>query len=199
MSEEKKLKENTEYEMIIKGTLKSKCITKFGITHYKYDDCEPDKLIKVNGYKVHKDCAEAFNEMKKASKKEGLKLNVVSGYRSSTYQKQVFKRNFNGKFPTEKQMKNRLKYSAPSGFSEHHTGLAIDINETEETFKNTQEYKWLMNNAAKFGFENSFPKNNAQGLGFEPWHCRYIGKNGKYKNIFAEARRNDPRYAAEFK
>ena len=75
----------------------------------------------------------------------------------------------------DEQMKARLKYSAPSGYSEHHTGLAVDINETEEWFKDSPAYPWLLEHAGEFGFENSFPENNVQGLGFEPWHWRYVG------------------------
>jgi len=188
-----------EYDDILNGNVKQNQIEKFGITHYRYDDCTPSDLTVVNKYKVHKDCAEAFKKMKEDAKKENCKLKVVSGYRSSKYQKQVFRSKFNGCYPTSGQMKARLKYSAPSGFSEHHTGLAIDINDTEESFKNTNEYRWLIENAHAYGFENSFPENNFQGLGFEPWHWRFVGKNGEYKYIFEQARKNDSRFKDEYK
>ena len=155
-------------------------------------------MVSVGRCQVHSACADAFKEMQAAAKKAGLDIRIVSGYRSSDYQKEVFKRRFNGKYPTQEQMKARLKFSAPSGYSEHHTGLAIDINQTEQEFKNTKEYKWLQENAAKYGFELSFPEDNAQGLGFEPWHWRYVGKNGEYKNIFEDARKNDPRFKDEY-
>ena len=187
-----------EFENIINGNETGKVIEKFGITHYRYNDCAPEYLVKVDGFRVRKDCAKAFKEMKKSAQKEGLKLKVVSGYRSSHYQIKVFKRKFNGKYPTDDQMKARLKYSAPSGFSEHHTGLAIDINETEDWFKDTKEYEWLCKHAGKYGFENSFSENNAQGLGFEPWHWRYIGVNCENENIFRLARQNDPRYRSQY-
>ena len=179
-----------EFDDIINGTETGSEIKKFGITHYRYEDCQKEDLVKVDGFPVKKDCAAAFKEMKTVAKKEGINLKVVSGYRSSHYQIQVFKRKFNGKYPTDEQMKARLKYSAPSGFSEHHTGLAVDINSTEDDFKDTKEYQWLLKNAKKFGFENSFPENNSQGLGFEPWHWRYIGLNGENKEIFKNARKN---------
>lgn len=186
-----------EFDDIISGAEKSDVISKFGITHYRYTDCALKYLVKVDGFRVRKDCAEAFKEMKKAAKKEGVKLKVVSGYRSSHYQIQVFRRKFGGKCPTDEQMKARLKYSAPSGFSEHHTGLAVDINETEDWFKDTKEYTWLCNHAKEYGFELSFPENNSQGLGFEPWHWRYVGKNMENEKIFSQARANDSRYAKE--
>lgn len=188
-----------EFDDIISGTSKEPAINKFGITHYRYEDCRQEDLVKVDGFRVRKDCAEAFKEMKKAAKKEGVNLKVVSGYRSSHYQIQVFCCRFkdaNGQYiyPTDEQMKARLRYSAPSGYSEHHTGLAIDINETEEWFKDSSAYPWLLKHAHEYGFENSFPENNYQGLGFEPWHWRYIGVKGENKNIFAQARKNDPRF-----
>ena len=187
-----------EFDKIINGKESGKIINLFGITHYFYKDCPLDELVKVNGFRVRKDCADAFKTMSKAARKEGLKIKVVSGYRSSHYQIQVFKSKFNGKYPTDEQMKARLKYSAPSGYSEHHTGLAVDINDTEERFKNTKEYGWLLEHAYEYGFEQSFPENNAQGLGFEPWHWRFVGKNGENKEIFNSARSNDPRFVDEF-
>lgn len=183
-----------EFDDIISGESKSAVINKFGITHYKYEDCKKENLVKIDGFPVRNDCADAFKKMKLAAKKEGINIKVVSGYRSSHYQIQVFRRKFNGKYPTEEQMKARLKYSAPSGYSEHHTGLAVDINETEEWFKDSPAYPWLLEHAQEFGFENSFPEDNAQGLGFEPWHWRYIGVNGENKGIFKDARKNDPRF-----
>lgn len=187
-----------EFDDIINGESIDSVINKFGITHYRYEDCQRGDLVKVDGFPVHKACAEAFKLMKSSAKKDGINIKIVSGYRSSHYQIQVFKRKFNGNYPTNDEMKARLKYSAPSGYSEHHTGLAVDINETEDWFKDTPTYEWLLKNARQFGFENSFPENNSQGLGFEPWHWRYVGRNGEYKKVFEKARRNDPRFKIEF-
>ena len=53
--------------------------------------------------------------------------------------------------------------------------MAIDINSLEEDFADTKEYEWLLEHAKNYGFEMSFPKNNKQGLGFEPWHWKYTG------------------------
>lgn len=193
-----KLNKDLNYSDILSGSSKSAVVNLFGISHYKYDDCSLSDLTTVDSFRIHKEAAIAFKEMKSVAKKEGIKLKVVSGYRSSKYQIQVFKKKFNGKYPSASQLKARLMYSAPAGYSEHHTGLAIDINSTEDYFKDTKEYKWLLANAKDFGFEISFPENNAQNLGFEPWHWRYIGKNGEYKHIFSHARKNDPRYLAEY-
>ena len=189
------------FDDIIAGTYKGNYINVFGITHYRYDDCVQSRLVEAGDeIKVRDDCAEAFKNMQTAAKKDGVKIRIVSGYRSSEYQIQIFKRKFKnskGKeiYPSDEQMKARLKYSAPSGFSEHHTGLAVDINDTEERFKNTKASKWLNVHAKEYGFELSFPENNVQGLGYEPWHWRYIGKNGENIEIFRSARNNDPRFS----
>ncbi len=68
-----------------------------------------------------------------------------------------------------------LTLSAPPGYSEHHTGCAIDINTpgcvaTEEEFENTDAYRWLTEHAGRFGFTLSYPRDNALGFIYEPWH-----------------------------
>ena len=66
----------------------------------------------------------------------------------------------------------------PPGFSEHHTGTAIDFSylntsSVSSKFKNTIEFDWLIENAESFGFSLSYDKNNTLGLSFEPWHWKY--------------------------
>ena len=174
---------------VVSGTYKGDKVQAFGITHYRYKDCAPADLTDIGGgIKIHKKCASAFRKMQQAAAKDGVALYIVSGYRSSKYQVTVFKKKFADKnYPTQSEMKSRLRFSAPSGFSEHHTGLAIDINSTSQSFANTKMYKWLEEHAAEYGFELSFPKNGHQGLGFEPWHWRYVGDD-ETKAVFAQAR-----------
>ncbi len=164
---------------ITTGNFKGEKIVYGGITHYKFEDCEECNLVTCGEKQVHKDCAKAFEKMQQDAKKENIDLEIISGFRSIEYQKTIFPCKFKTLPPTEEEFVARLKYSAPAGFSEHHTGLAIDINSLEEDFADTKEYKWLILNAQKYGFEMSFPENNKQGLGFEPWHWRYVGN----KNI----------------
>ncbi len=68
---------------------------------------------------------------------------------------------------------------ARPGHSEHQTGLAIDINWTDESFGNTDEGKWLSDNCWKYGFIMRFPKGKEveTGFGYQPWHIRYVGKD----------------------
>ena len=173
-----------EKKQIIEGKYAGDRICAFGITHYRFADCKKEDLAEYGDYKLHKACLDAFLNMQAAAKKENLNLEIVSAYRSSTYQIEVFKRKFTAEIPSDKDFEARLKYSAPSGFSEHHTGLAIDINSTEEDFDQTPEYKWLLAHAHDYGFEMSFPMNNSQGLGYEPWHWKFIGKNGEFRRVF---------------
>lgn len=159
---------------ITKGNYKGDKIVYGGITHYKYADCAEENLVTCGEKQVHKDLAKAFVQMQNDALKDGIKLEIISGFRSIEYQKTIFPCKFKGD-PTEEEFIARLKYSAPAGFSEHHTGLAIDINSLEEDFADTKEYEWLLEHAKNYGFEMSFPKNNKQGLGFEPWHWKYTG------------------------
>lgn len=106
------------------------------------------------------------------AKKAGYSLNVVSGYRTHSLQNTLFtnstKRN---------GLSHALKYSAKAGHSEHQTGYAIDINSTQDSFANTKEYTWLINNSYKYGFIERYPKGKEfiTGYGYEPWHYRYVG------------------------
>lgn len=182
---ENKLTEE-QINKIISGQYFDSCIKAFGITHYHYNDCDENNLVEIDNGKirVHKKCKSAFDKMQKEAKKDGINLKIVSGYRSSKYQIEVFKHKFKDtEHPTTEELKKRLSVSAPSGYSEHHTGLAIDINSVEDDFTGTKEALWLEKNAPNFGFELSFPRNNTQGLSYEPWHWRYIG-DSECKKIF---------------
>ena len=109
--------------------------------------------------------------------KENLNIRIISAYRSYDYQEELY----------EKYLKNEKHsivdtYSARPGFSEHHTGLAIDIDNTKldyNKFYLTKEYIWMNNNAHKYGFILRYPKDkeNITGYNYEPWHYRYIGKD----------------------
>lgn len=178
---------STLIQEITKGNFKGEKIVYSGITHYKYSDCEPQNLVTCGEKQVHKDLAKTFIKMQSDAKKENIELEIVSGFRSIEYQKTIFPCKFKGE-PTEEEFIARLKYSAPAGFSEHHTGLAIDINSLEEDFADTKEYEWLLKHAKEYGFEMSFPRDNKQGLGFEPWHWRYVG-TAEAQKIFSQARK----------
>lgn len=121
----------------------------------------------------------AFNTMLEAAKSSGSpNMTYVSGYRSYAKQEQVY----NGYVASDGQAAADT-YSARPGFSEHQTGLAVDIGESgsgcdlETCFKNTASGIWAANNAHKYGFVIRYPKGKEAitGYQYEPWHLRYLG------------------------
>jgi len=118
----------------------------------------------------------SFEKLSKKAKKEGLKIIAVSAYRSFDYQENLF-----NNYVVEYGKKYALKCSAKPGHSEHQTGLAVDVegsNNDYDNFIDTKEYLWMKDNAHKYGFILRYPKGkeNITGFKFEPWHYRYVGR-----------------------
>jgi len=115
----------------------------------------------------------AYYYMKICALKDGAKLKIISGFRSYSYQKQVY-----NDYVEEYGEKKTNTFSAKPGYSEHQTGLALDICEDSDKFINTKEDIWLQKNAYKFGFIIRYPKGKEDitGYKYEPWHIRYVGK-----------------------
>eukprot|EP00741_Cyanophora_paradoxa_P008170 tig00001265_g7907.t1 len=129
--------------------------------------------------KLRSAAARAFDAMVAAARADGVDIYPVSGFRSVNDQVRVF---FDIKASRSQAAHERAKVSAPPGYSEHHTGYAIDVGDgkrpdtiLQENFETTAAYRWLCANAARFHFEISFPRDNAQGIMYEPWHWRFIG------------------------
>jgi D-alanyl-D-alanine carboxypeptidase len=113
----------------------------------------------------------AWNKMQKIAKIDGVDIQIISAYRSMDYQKELIQ----VKLDKGETIENILKVNTLPGYSEHHTGCAIDIGSKgepvlEESFEQTTAFKWLQNNAQDFGFSMSYPKGNNTGLCYEPWH-----------------------------
>lgn len=126
---------------------------------------------------------------------------ALSCYRSQQHQTLIFCRN-----GRHTQVVAQAHQVAPPGFSEHATGMAIDFGERRGRckltgcFARTAAGRWLVKNAPDFGFEMSFPEDNAQGVAFEPWHWRWVGRDGSEKSahaqdLFAAARERFPTVA----
>ncbi len=115
---------------------------------------------------------EAFLQMREAAEKEGLSLLVVSAYRTENYQRNLY----NNKVRTAGKV-YADNYSARAGFSEHQTGLAVDIGSTKTTFENTAEFRWMQEHGHEYGFILRYPKGKEwlTGYAYEPWHYRYVG------------------------
>lgn len=131
----------------------------------------------IDSNRMEQDAGLALERMFLAAKEDGVILQGRSGYRSYNTQKI----NYNNKVSLMGQQQAD-KYVAKPGFSEHQTGLVMDIvtpgyNKLDSGFKNTSAYKWLTTNCADFGFILRYPegKSHITGYNFEPWHYRYVG------------------------
>jgi LAS superfamily LD-carboxypeptidase LdcB len=165
--------------------------------HKTYAEAKQSDLVSVptnaslNSTEVlQKDAASAFNKMQQAAAAQGIDLNVVSGFRSVATQKQLW----DAQVAKQGSPEAAAKISAPPGYSEHATGYAFDIgvgNDANLTagFENTPAYQWLSQNAAKYGFDQSFTKTSTIGADNEPWHWRYEG-TPQAKQTFSTANSN---------
>jgi len=116
----------------------------------------------------------AWLAMRDAAAADGVTLQLVSAYRSIARQHEIVA----AKLARGQSLDVILQVSAAPGFSEHHTGRAVDIGTPnspalEEAFEQTPAFAWLQANAARFGFVLSFPRDNACGYQYEPWHWCY--------------------------
>ena len=125
-------------------------------------------------HKLSPRAAEAWAELDNAARRDGIKLVVVSSYRSLDYQKTLIEK----KLAQGQNILDILSLLAPPGYSEHHTGRALDLTTDDcppcvERFEDTKAFLWLQNHAAKFGFSMSYPRANPFGFVYEPWHWAF--------------------------
>ena len=113
----------------------------------------------------------AWSKMKESAANDNVVFFLVSAFRDPQYQHDLIAR----KIEKGILLQEILRVNAAPGFSEHHTGRAVDIGTQdcevlEEVFEKTAAFKWLQENAAKFGFSMSYPRDNTAGFAYEPWH-----------------------------
>lgn len=138
-------------------------------------DYRPPDLINVDGHLMRQETAEAYKKMKADAAAEGKNFYVVSAYRSVEYQSNLY-----NSYLAEDSKENVDRYSARAGFSEHHTGMALDLFGTKpglREFENTPEYPWVRDNCYKYGFIIRYWEETEDITGYEaePWHIRYVG------------------------
>ena len=117
------------------------------------------------------DTAASWQEMLAAAMEDGIALMMVSGFRSIEYQASLIRKKINA----GQELSDILQVNAAPGFSEHHSGRAIDIaspgsRPLTEDFESSEAFAWLVKNASGFGFSMSYPRENPQGFIYEPWH-----------------------------
>ena len=168
---------------IVKKTNTSKDILML-VNKYNYldKDSTPKDLVDVKNYyaygenKIRQEVYDNFLNMWTDAKKEELSLIITSAYRDYDYQKSLW-----DMYSNQKGDAWADSIAARAGYSEHQTGLALDIvtyGSNMDTFENTDEFKWLSENAYKYGFILRYPKGKEKltGYSYESWHYRYVGK-----------------------
>lgn len=150
--------------------------------NYLGDDYVPKNLEEINskyavssGKYLEKEAKDAFEELSEAARKENYKIIAASTYRSYNYQKNLY-----NNYVNQDGVAKADTYSARPGYSEHQTGYAVDVSNGTSyvTFGNTKEFKWMKENAYKYGFILRYTKETEFITGYmdEPWHYRYVGK-----------------------
>ena len=157
-----------------------------GITDKMVEACklpfqaEPEDLIDAGldyygrKQKLAVNAHEAWIKMRTAAKNDGLNIQIVSGFRSIEYQCGIISR----KLSAGQRIQQILLVNAIPGFSEHHTGRAVDLHSGEgapldTAFESEPAFFWLIQNAEKFKFFLSYPKDNSEGIIYKPWHWCY--------------------------
>ncbi len=124
---------------------------------------------------------DAFVSMCEAALKDGIALKSISAYRTYNYQNTLYnnrvQRCVNDGLSREEAKQVAATIVAIPGTSEHHLGLAVDINSVEESFEDTTAFRWLQENAEDYGFimRYSKEKKSITKIIYEPWHYRYVG------------------------
>jgi zinc D-Ala-D-Ala carboxypeptidase len=161
--------------------------------HFPYPEAQAAALVEVEpGLRLRADAAAAFQAMRAAARADGVQLRLLSAFRSTALQRELF---FAVGAARNQTAEARAKVSAPPGFSEHGTGYAVDLADASApqtdlatSFEHTRAFRWLVNNAARYHFRLSFPRHNPQGVAYEPWHWRYEGSTSALK-LFEPAAR----------
>ena len=146
-----------------------------GLSWHEEADERSLVLIGTNpdGREVHLTpaAAAAWERLRAAAARDGITLLPISGHRSVARQTEIIR----GKLAAGQPLDATLRFVAAPGFSEHHTGRALDIGSPEncaleQDFEETPAFRWLALHAPGQGFSLSYPKGGIGGIGYEPWH-----------------------------
>lgn len=142
-----------------------------------HEEAAPEDLVEIgrnpDGRRLEllPPAAAAWRRLRDEAAADGVELIAVSAFRSIARQTEIIRR----KLDDGKPIAEILRYVAAPGFSEHHTGRALDIGcpgftDLEENFETTPAFAWLQRRAPTLGFRLSYPRNSETGIGYEPWH-----------------------------
>ena len=139
-------------------------------------------LTTIESVKVASILIDDLNEMRNAAEKDNYYILINTGYRTVAEQERIFNdtvSNYVNQGNSRNIAEERARQAtAPPGYSEHHTGLAIDFTMNGTYDQRLEMWDWLSKNANKYGFILRYPENKEHitGYTFEPWHYRYVGK-----------------------
>lgn len=151
------------------------------------EDYEVELAVLANGLQVDARIYDDLNEMLSDCREAGLSPIVCSAYRTEETQTRLYSNKLArvraSGVPEDQAEAEAARWVAPPGTSEHQTGLALDIVAAsyqllDEGQEDTAEQQWLMANSWKYGFILRYPseKSDITGIGYEPWHYRYVGR-----------------------
>jgi zinc D-Ala-D-Ala carboxypeptidase len=166
--------------------------------HLPYAEAAQERLVEIGTYGegeykrteyLDQDAAAALDQMVAAARADGVTIIPISGFRTIAQQEKLFER----QIQRQGSEVAAATLSAPPGYSEHHSGYALDIGDgtrpktdVKFEFEETAAYQWMIANAKRYGFELSYPRNNVQGVSFEPWHWRFVN-SGQASAVFSVA------------
>lgn len=176
---------NLDYEFYTdsnKADLSKEMYTLVNKYYYLEKNYVPENLVTVDGIyardkaQLNETAFDNFVKMADSASKENLTIKITTGYRSYNFQSTLY-----NNYVKADGVKNADTYSARPGYSEHQLGYSADLtnakNVSFDEFEYTDEYKWLKDNAHKYGFIMRYPKDKEYITGyiFESWHYRYVG------------------------
>lgn len=155
------------------------------VNKYTYlpENYAPDDIVEMSNWyaypnnSIRQEVYDAFKEMSAAAQEDGYTLIVNSSYRTSEEQKEIYE-----DYEDSRGKEYADTYAARPDFSEHQTGLSLDVfspGANMSNFADTETFKWLSENCYKYGFILRYPegKEEITGYNYEAWHYRYVGKD----------------------
>lgn len=162
------------------GSVKDRELVLVNLSH-KMPDWYAPQLVNELGVQTDSSIVQPYRKMKSAASKDGISLWISSSYRSNQTQTRLFQQEvdeYSKKYPSrEEAVTAAAKSVAKPGYSEHETGLAMDLNGVKDDFDQSDAFRWLNQHAQDYGFILRYPKDkqSVTMIKYEPWHFRYVG------------------------
>jgi D-alanyl-D-alanine carboxypeptidase len=118
-----------------------------------------------------------WTDLRRVAGSEGITIRLISAFRSLEAQAKIIEKKLRAAQPLD----TILRVNAPPGFSQHHTGMALDFADASESevlteaFATTRAYAWLCHHGSEFRISQPYPRGNAFGFDWEPWHWAFDG------------------------